>query len=80
MEITVVTKTIKIFDGLCLDLLEWKDYVIRVMRICILVDPNVDPSAALFDPDPAVSKTVGGSRKPQEYMNGFDVIIALQRW
>jgi hypothetical protein len=23
---------------------------------------------------------VGRSRKPQEYMNGFDVIIALQRW
>ncbi len=50
------------------------------MRICILVDPNVDPSAALFDPDPAVSETVGCSRKPKEYVNGFDVIIALQRW
>ena len=33
MEITVDTKTIKIFDGLRLDLLEWKDHVIRVMRI-----------------------------------------------
>jgi hypothetical protein len=68
MEITVVTKTIKIFDGLRLDLLEWKDHVIRVMRICILLDPNVDPSAAQFHPDPAVSKTVGRSRKPQEYV------------
>jgi hypothetical protein len=73
-------KTIKIFDGLHLNLLEWKDHVIRVMRICILVDPNVDTSAALFDPDPAVSKTVGRTRKLQEYVNGFDVIIALQRW
>jgi hypothetical protein len=50
------------------------------MRICILVDPNVDPSAAQFHPDPAVSETVGRSRKPQEYVNGFDAIIALQRW
>jgi hypothetical protein len=50
------------------------------MRNCILVDPNVEPSAAQFIPDPAVSKTVGCSRKPQEYVNGFDVIIALQRW
>ncbi len=50
------------------------------MRNCILVDPNVEPSAAQFNPDPAVSKTVGRSRKPQEYVNGFDVIIALQRW
>ncbi len=41
MEITVDTKIIKIFDGLRYDLLEWKDHVIRVMRICILVDPNV---------------------------------------
>ena len=80
MEITVVTRTIKIFDGLRYDLLEWKDHVIRVMRNCILVDPNVEPSAAQFIPDPAVSKTVGHSRKPQEYVNGFDVIIALQRW
>jgi hypothetical protein len=80
MEITVDTKTIKIFDGLRLDLLEWKDHVIRVMRIFILVDPNVDCSAALFHPDHAVSKTVGHSRNTQEYVNGFDVIIALQRW
>jgi hypothetical protein len=80
MEITDVTRTIKIFDGLCYDLLEGKDHVIRVMRNCILVDPNVEPSAAQFIPDPAVSETVGRSRKPQEYVNGFDVIIALQRW
>ncbi len=50
------------------------------MRNCILVNPNVEPSAAQFIPDAAVSKTVGCSRKPQEYVNGFDVIIALQRW
>ena len=80
MEITVDTKTIKIFDGLRYDLLEWKDHIIRVMRNCIMVDPNVEPSAAQFIPDAAVSETVGRSRKPQEYVNGFDVIIALQRW
>ncbi len=50
MEITVVTRTIKIFDGLRYDLLEWKDHVIRVMRNCILVNPNVEPSAAQFIP------------------------------
>ncbi len=50
------------------------------MRNCILVDPNVEPSNAQFFPDAAVSKTVGRSRKRQEYVNGFDVIIALQRW
>ncbi len=50
------------------------------MRNCILVDPNVELSAAQFIPDPAVFKTVGCSRKPQEYVNGFDVIIALKRW
>ncbi len=80
IEITLDTKAIKNFDGLRLGLLEWKDHVIRVMRICILVDPNVDPSAALFHLDPAVSETVGRSRKAQEYVNGFDVIVALQRW
>ncbi len=33
-----------------------------------------------FCPDHAVSETVGRSRTAQEYVNGFDVIIALQRW
>ena len=80
MEITVDTKTIKIFDGLRYELLEWKDHVIRVMRNCILVNPNVEPSAAQFIPDTAVSETVGRSRKPKESVNGYDVIIALQRW
>ncbi len=37
-------------------------------------------ASALFYLDPAVSETVGRSRKPQEYVNGFDIIIALQRW
>ncbi len=69
----------EIFDGLRYDLLEWKDHVIRVMRSCILVNPNVEPSAAQFIPDAAVSETVGCSRKPQDSVNGFDVIIALQR-
>jgi hypothetical protein len=59
MEITVVTRTIKIFDGLRLHLLEWKDHVIRVMRNGILVDPNVEPSAAQFIPDAAVFKNCG---------------------
>jgi hypothetical protein len=80
MEITVVTRTIKIFDGLHWDLLKWNDQVIRVMRNCNLVDPNVEPFAAQFILDPAVSKTMGRSRKPQEYVNVFNVIIALQRW
>ncbi len=50
------------------------------MRNCILVDPNIEPSAAQFILDPAVVETVGRSRKPQNYVNGFDVIIALQWW
>jgi hypothetical protein len=71
MEITIVTKTIKIFDGLHWDLLDWKDHVIKAMRNCMLVDPFVVPSSAQFHPDPAVSKIVGRSRKPQEYVNRF---------
>jgi hypothetical protein len=80
MEITVVTKTIKIFDGLHRDLLDWKDHVIRAMRSCMPVDPFVAPSSAQFNPDPAVSKIVGRSRKLQEYVNGFDIIITMQKW
>jgi hypothetical protein len=80
LEITIVTKTIKIFDGLHWDLLDWKDHVIRAMRNCMLVDPFVAPSSAQFHPDPAVSEIVGCSRKPQEYVNGYDIIIAMQKW
>jgi hypothetical protein len=80
MEITIVTKTTKIFDGLHYDLLDWKDHVIRAKRNCMLVDPFVAPSSAQFHPDPAVSKIVGHSRKPQEYVNGYEIIIAMQKW
>ena len=80
MEITIDTQTIKIFDGLHRDLLDWKDHVIRAMRNCMLIDPCVVPSSAQFHPDPAVSEIVGRSRKPQEYVNGYDIIIAMQKW
>ncbi len=46
----------------------------------MLVDPCVVPSSAQFHPDPAVSKIVGLSRKPQEYVNRYDIIIAMQKW
>jgi hypothetical protein len=80
MVITIVTKTIKIFDGLHWDLLDWKDHVIRAMRNCMLVDPFVVFSSTQFHPDPAVSKIAGCSRKPQEYVDQFDIIIAMQKW
>jgi hypothetical protein len=80
MEITIDTKTIKIFDGLHWDLLDWKDHVIRAMRNCMLVDPCVVPSSAQFNADTAVYEIVRRSRKPKEYMNGYDIIIAMQKW
>ena len=80
MEITIDTQTIKIFDGLYQPLLDWKDHVIRAMRNCMLVDPCVVPSSAQFNADPAVYQIVGCSRKPQEYVNGYDIIIAMQKW
>ena len=46
----------------------------------MLVDPCVVPSSAQFNADPAVYQIVGCSRKPQEYVNGYDIIIAMQKW
>ncbi len=80
MEITIDPQTIKIFDGLYRPLLDWKDHVIRVMRNCMLIDPCVVPSSAQFNADPVVYQIVGCSRKPQEYVNGCDIIIAMQKW
>jgi hypothetical protein len=80
MEITFDTKTIKIFDGLHWELLDWKDHVIRAIKNCMLVHPCVVPSSAKFHPDPAVYEILGRSRKPQEYVNGYDIIIAMQKW
>jgi hypothetical protein len=79
-EITIDTKTIKIFDGLHWDFLDWKDHVIRAIRNCMLVDPCVVPSSAQFNADPAVYEIVGCIRKPKEYVNGYDIIIATQKW
>ncbi len=54
MEITIDTQTIKIFDGLHRDLLDWKDHIIRAMRNCMLIDPCVVPSSAQLHPDPVL--------------------------
>jgi hypothetical protein len=80
MKITFDTKTIKIFDGLYRPLLEWKDHLIRAMRKYMLVDPFVVPSSAQFNADTAVFEIVGRFRKPREYVNGYDIIIAMQKW
>jgi hypothetical protein len=80
MEITIDTQTVKIFDGLYQPLLDWKDHVTRAMRKCMLVDPFVIPSSAQFNADAAVYEIVGRSRKPQEFVNGYDIIIAMQKW
>ncbi len=80
MEITIDTQTIKIFDGLYQPLLDWKDHVIRAMWKCILVDPFVVPSSTQFNADTAVYEIVGRSRKPKKCVNGYDIIIAMQKW
>jgi hypothetical protein len=49
------------------------------MRKCMLVDPFVVPSSAQFNADIAVVELVGCSRKPKPSMNGYDIIIAMQK-
>ena len=46
----------------------------------MLVDPFAVPSSAQFNADTAVYEIVGCSRKPQEFVNGYDIIIAMQKW
>ncbi len=46
----------------------------------MLVDPFVVPSIAQFNADAVVYEIVGRSRKPQEFVNGYDIIIAMQKW
>ncbi len=46
----------------------------------MLVDPFCVPSSAQFNADTAVYENVGCSRKPKICMNGYDIIIAMQKW
>ncbi len=46
----------------------------------MLVNPFVVPSSAQFNADAAVYEILGCSRKPQEFVNGYDIIIAMQKW
>ncbi len=73
-------KTIKIFGGLFWPLLDLKDHVTTAMKKCMLVDPHVVPSSAQFTADDTVDELVGCSRKPNPCINGYDVIIAMQKW
>ncbi len=46
----------------------------------MLVDPFVVLSSAQFNAGTAVYEIVGRSRKPKECVNGYDIIIAMQKW
>ena len=46
----------------------------------MLVDPLVVPSSAQFNVDAAVVELLGRSRKPKLSINGYDIIIAMQKW
>ncbi len=46
----------------------------------MLVDWHVVPSSAQFIVDAAVVELLGCSRKPKPCINGYDVIIAMQKW
>jgi hypothetical protein len=54
--------------------------ITTAMRKCMLVDPHVVPSSAQFNADAAVVELVGCSRKPKPCINGYDIIIAMQKW
>jgi hypothetical protein len=46
----------------------------------MLVDPFVIHSSAQFNADTVVYEIVGCNRKPKECVNGYDIIIAMQKW
>jgi hypothetical protein len=50
------------------------------MKKCMLVDLHVVPSSAQFTADAAVVELVGCSRKPKLCINGYGVIIVMQKW
>jgi hypothetical protein len=45
----------------------------------MLVDPHVIPSSAQFTADAAAVELVGHSRKPKPCINGYGIIIAMQK-
>jgi hypothetical protein len=65
MEITIDTKTIKVFGGLYQPHLVWKEHVTTAMMKCMLVDPHVVPSSAQFNADAIVVELVGCNRMPK---------------
>ena len=46
----------------------------------MLVDPFVVPLSAQFNADAAVYEIVGHSRKPQKFVNGYEITFAMQKW
>ncbi len=46
----------------------------------MLVDTFVVPFSTQFIADAAVYEIVGCSRKPQEFVNWYDIIIAMEKW
>jgi hypothetical protein len=46
----------------------------------MLVDPFFVLSSTQFNADTAVYKIAGCNRKPKPCANGYDIIIAMQKW
>ena len=46
----------------------------------MLVDPHVVPSSAQFTADAGAVELEGCRQKPKPCINGYDVIIAMQKW
>jgi hypothetical protein len=46
----------------------------------MLFDLHVVPSSTQFNADADLFELVGCSRKPKPCINGYDIIIAMQKW
>ncbi len=64
----------KIYDGISRDLLQWMNYIVLVLKKCMLLDHvSYDSSKTIVMADEATLPAVSHSRRPGKSINGYSI-------
>ena len=63
----------KIYDGLSNDLLQWMDYIVVVLKKCMLLNMSYDSLNTIITADEATLPAVSHSRRPGKSINGYSI-------
>ena len=71
LEVNILGRIFKIYDGLSRELLQWKDHVVLVIKKYVLLDVSYASLSTICIPDAAPPPAASRSRRPRYTINGY---------